>query len=162
MRHRVYGKQLGRNKNGRGRLFKGLLWQLVLHGSIQTSDAKSKAIKGLIDKAINFAKEKNYSRLQSIVTDKNLQERLVKEIAPKMEKRTSGYTSMVRLGTRLGDQTMMVRMSLLGAEQWKPLEKGLGSRVQGIVKIKEQKKTIPAKKITPKKSVARKRVVNKK
>lgn len=120
MRHRIYGKQLGRNKDERSRLFKGLISQLFLYGTIQTSETKAKAIKGLVDKVINLAKEKRtQGRLQSFLTDKNLQERLIKEIVPKLGTRTSGYTSLIRLGSRLGDQTMMVKMSLIGAEQLK-------------------------------------------
>lgn len=83
-------------------LFKGLVSQLFLHGTIQTSEAKAKAIKGLIDKVINLAKSK-----------KVYQFGLTKEILLKLGNRTSGYTSLVKLGKRLGDQAMMVRMSLL-------------------------------------------------
>lgn len=86
MRHRVYGKKLGRNKNERTRLFKSLVSSLLTHGTITTSESKAKAIKGLVDKIINSTKSKGA--------------------------RKSGYTQLVRLGTRLGDQTMMVKMSL--------------------------------------------------
>ena len=127
MRHRVYGRHLGRNKDERDRLFKGLVSQLLLHGTIKTSEAKAKAIKGLVDKIINLAKKKKLS-------EKNLQERLIKEVLPKLGDRTSGYTSLVRLGTRLGDQTMMVKMSLIGT----------------VNKTKETKKEISKKKVTKK------------
>ena len=50
MRHRVYGKHLGRDKDQRTTLFKGLVRSLFIHGTIQTSEAKAKAIKGLVDK----------------------------------------------------------------------------------------------------------------
>lgn len=124
MRHRVYGKHLGRDKDQRHHLFKGLLKSLFTDGTIQTSEAKAKAIRGLVDKIVNLAKDKtSHHLLPSYMVNKDLQERLVKEIAPKLGGRTSGYTSFVRLGTRLGDQTMMVKMSLIGVEQSKPLEK---------------------------------------
>ncbi len=135
MRHRVYGKKLGRNKNERTALFKSLVQELFLHGTITTSEAKAKAVKGLVDKIINLAKSKNTHRLlQAYFSNKLLQERLVKEIAPKMENRTSGYTSLVRMGTRAGDQTMMVRMSLIGAEELKPLEKKV-SQVEKVSRV---------------------------
>lgn len=178
MRHRVYGRHLGRNIDERERLFKGLVSELFLHGTIQTSSAKAKAIKGLVDKVINFAKKKNFNNLSKLVTDKNLQERLIKDIVPKMGTKTSGFTSLERIGARLGDQTMMVKMSLIGAEQLKSMEKvtsnpstrfGAGRGLlgktrgrQGTVKTEEQKKIISAKKITSKKPVVRKRVAKKK
>lgn len=118
MRHRVYGKHLGRNKDERDNLFRSLVQALFTHGTIQTSEAKAKAIKGLVDKIINAVKKNPEA------VDKNLSERLVKEIIPKLGVKTSGYTSIVKLGTRLGDQTMMVKMSLIGAEELKPIEKG--------------------------------------
>lgn len=155
MKHRVYGKHLGRNKDQRDTLFKSLVRSLILHGTIETSESKAKAVKGLVDKVINLAKEKHKApRLQSFITNKNLQDRLIKEIVPKLGNRNSGYTSFIRLGRRLGDQTMMVRMSLIGAEELKPIEKGIGSRVQGIEKkTKEVKKEISKKKIATKKLV---------
>ena len=58
MRHRVYGKHLGRNKDQRKLLFKGLIYSLFSYGTIQTSEAKSKAIKGMVDKVIGLAKDK--------------------------------------------------------------------------------------------------------
>jgi large subunit ribosomal protein L17 len=128
------------HKDERDNLFKGLVQALFTHGSIQTSKSKAKAIKGLVDKVINLAKDKHAeSRLQLLIADKNLRERLTKEIVPKMGSRTSGYTSLVRLGTRLGDQTMMVKMSLIGVEELKPIEKE--SRVKSQESRKETLKT---------------------
>ena len=125
MRHRVYGKHLGRNKDERRALFKGLVRSLLSYGTIQTSEAKAKAIKGLVDKIITSAKSnsKSGSLVQSFVVDKNLRERLIKEIVPKLGSRTSGFTRIVRMGTQLGDQTTIVKMSLIGAEELKPIEK---------------------------------------
>lgn len=123
MRHRVYGRHLGRNKDQRDNLFKGLVRALLLHGTIQTSSAKAKSVKGLVDKIINLAKDKKIDILKTFVTDKSLRDRLIRDIVPKEGAKTSGFTSMVRLGKRPGDQTMMVRMSLIGAEKLEPVEK---------------------------------------
>ena len=114
MRHRVYGKHLGRNKNQRTALFKNLVRSLLLSETIETTETKAKAIKGLVDKIINQAKSKNTQRLVSqFLTDKKVLEKLIKDITPRVSDRISGYTSVVRLGRRLGDGGMMVRMSLL-------------------------------------------------
>ncbi len=124
MRHRVYGKHLGRNKDERRNLFKGLVRSLFSYGTIQTSEVKAKAIKGLVDKIINSAKSnsKSASLVQSFVADKGLRERLIKEIVPKLGSRTSGFTRTIRMGTQLGDQATIVKMSLIGAEELKPIE----------------------------------------
>ncbi|MCR4305486.1 MAG: 50S ribosomal protein L17 [Candidatus Daviesbacteria bacterium] len=163
MRHRVYGKHLGRNKDQRKNLFKGLMYALFSHGTIQTSETKAKAIKGLVDKVINFAKEKNIHDLQSHVSDKSLQERLVKEITPKLGVRTSGYTRLVKMGTRAGDQTTMVRMSIIGSEELKPLEKELKVKKQEPNKEtkKPQVKTVVSKRLTQTKKTQVKRKAKK-
>ena len=146
MRHRVYGKHLGRDIGQRQALFKTLVQSLFLHGTIQTSETKAKAIKGLVDKVINLAKKNTQTELQSYLSDKNIRQRLTDEILPKLGTRTSGYTSMVRLGTRPGDQTMMVKLSLIGAEELKPIKKE--SRIKNlrsskkIEEVKVKKETV--------------------
>ena len=150
MRHNVYGKKLGRTKNERTALFRGLVQELFIHGNLTTSETKAKAIKGLIDKIINLAKSKNTQRLiQTYFTNKLLQERLITEIAPKLTSRVSGYTSVVKMGIREGDRTTMVKMSIIGQESLKPLEKVTGNRVQGTVKKVEEVKKVVVKKVVP-------------
>ncbi len=112
MRHRVYGKHLGRNKNQRTALFKGLVSSLLIYGSIQTTETKAKAIKGLLDQVVTQTKKNSNDQLSGLLR-KEVKEKLVKEILPGLKGRTSGYTSLVRLGMRKGDGAMMVRMSLL-------------------------------------------------
>lgn len=109
MRHKVYGKHLGRDKNERTALFKNLIGSLVLHGSITTTEAKAKAIKSLVDQMITQAKIKPNA--------------LFKDIVPRLNSRSSGYTSLVKLGSRQGDGAMMVKMSLLLEEVKKKVSK---------------------------------------
>lgn len=134
MRHRVYGKHLGRDKDERDTLFKGLIHALFSHGTIRTSQVKAKAIKGMIDKVINSAKDKKIYNFG-----------LTKDTVARLGNRTSGYTSLVKLGTRPGDQTMMVKMSLIGAEQLKPLEKKAAPKKEPVIK-EEKKVEKPVKK----------------
>jgi len=169
VRHRVYGKKLGRNKNERTALFKSLVQELLLHGTITTSQAKAKALKGQVDKIITLAKSKNSKRLLSAYFAKDLQDRLVKEILPKLGSRTSGYTSMIRMGVQVGDNTTVVKMSLIGAEQLKPIEKVTSNKIQVTnkketkeVKKTSEKKAVVTKKAPSRKPTVRNKVVNKK
>lgn len=135
VRHRVYGKHLGRNKNERTSLFKNLVSSLFTHGTIETSQTKARAIKGMVDKIINLAKNKNSQHmLQNFFATAALKDRLVKDLVSKFEGKNSGYTSLVRLGARRGDQTMMVRMSLIGAEK---LEAVKSDKIRSNQKIRE-------------------------
>ena len=123
MRHKIYGKHLGRSKNERKALFGSLIRSLILSEKIETTEAKAKAVKGLVDKIINQAKSPNTRRLLGqFLTDKAITEKLIKEIVPRLKDRHSGYTSLVKLGRRLGDNAMLVRMSIL-LEEPKPKPK---------------------------------------
>lgn len=150
MRHRVYGKKLGRNVRERTALFRSLVQGLLIHGTIQTSQTKAQAIKGLVDKVINLAKNKNtHHLLKSFLAQDQLAERLIKEVAPKLSDRTSGYTTVVKLGNRAGDNAMVVKMSLIGSEKMEPIKKeknvktqssNVKSESQNLKTSKEKKK----------------------
>jgi large subunit ribosomal protein L17 len=114
VRHRVYGKHLGRNKNQRINLFRGLVRSLILNGSIQTTDSKAKAIKGLIDKLVTASKKNTpaqTSQLTSFLTDPNLIKKFNTDVASNFKGRDSGFTKVVRLGRRSGDAAMIVKVS---------------------------------------------------
>ena len=136
MRHKVYGRHLGRNRNARTALFKNLVRSLFLHDSIETTEAKAKAIKGLIDTLITQAKTPT-SRLivTQFLSNKEASDRLVSEILPNVSNRTSGYTSMVKIGRRLGDGTMVVKMSIIKDEG--------GTKVSRVSKV-ESHDVIPS------------------
>lgn len=144
MRHSVYGKKLSRTRNERVGLFKSLIQSLFTYGTITTSQAKASAIKGVVDRIINLAKNKNTQRLlQSYFANKLLQERLIKEITPKLQNRVSGYTSQVKIGVRSGDRTTLVKMSLIGLENLKPptsITKTKGRTGQSVRKAKLTKR----------------------
>lgn len=125
MRHRVYGKHLGRNKNQRSALFKGLVRSLFIHESIITTETKAKAIKGLVDTLVVKGKEgSNQAKIsiQGFLPEKEISKKLLTEIAPRYKKRTSGFTGLVKLGRRAGDGAMMVKMSLMDGEAVKSLK----------------------------------------
>lgn len=114
MRHRVYGKHLGRDKNQRTALFKSLVRNLLISESIETTEMKAKSIKGLVDKIITQAKTGNNKKLVSqFLIDKPVLDKLFTDIAPRFEKRTSGFTTIVKTGVRKGDGARIVQMSLI-------------------------------------------------
>lgn len=151
MRHRVYGKHLSRDKNQRTALFRSLVGALFIHGSIETTESKAKSVKALVDKIINQAKNKNTQRLvQSFLIQKPIQEKLIKEIGPALKDRTSGYTSIVRLGSRPGDGAMIVKMSLLGnISKGLPEKKEVVTKETKLVKQEEKQNVILESKATP-------------
>lgn len=114
MRHSIYGKKLSRDTNQRTALFKSLVQSLILSEKIQITKARADAVKGLVDHLITQAKSPTSRRLVSqFLTDKRVSEKLIKDLLPRLADRTSGYTSIIKLGYRQGDGAKMVQMSLL-------------------------------------------------
>lgn len=122
MKHRKKGKKLNRNIKRRQALFKDLIKNLILNEQINTTEAKAKAIKGLMDKLMTKAKAGSLSTRRQVLaflTDKKAVHKLFDDLAPRTKKRLSGFTKMVRTGQRRGDNTMMARIEFVDQ---KPVE----------------------------------------
>ena len=116
MKHRIKGKKLNKNSKHRKALFKNLLSSLVKHQEVTTTETKAKIIKRLADKVVNKAKQADLHRrrqVQAFFNDKKITNLLVDSIAPQMDKRSSGYTTISRIGRRRGDNTMMAKVSFV-------------------------------------------------
>lgn len=112
MRKNVFGRRLSRDTQGRTALFKHLITALIKYGSIKTTQAKSKAIKGLVDKVVGAAKEGSLPKRRFLLSmfSKDTVKKLVNEVAPRFKTRTSGFTRITKIGTRISDNASMVMM----------------------------------------------------
>ena len=123
MRHNVAGYQLNRNKGNRIALRRNLIISLFEHNRIKTTQAKASAIRGEAEKLITLARNSskgsdidkvNARRLAaSSLNNPGMVRKLFDEIAPRFEKRSGGYTRMMKLGPRLGDSAEMVILELV-------------------------------------------------
>lgn len=151
MRKNVFGRQLSRDKNERKALFKNLMSSLVLNESVKTTESKAKAIKSEVDKLV--AKARKEERLAKKLLEQSLFPKAVKkmisDIAPRFNGRNGGYTRIVKLGKRFGDDAQVVLM------EW--VEKSQISNIKSQIS-KEDKKTKKkeAKKAQPKKAAVKK------
>lgn len=145
MRHRVYGSKLGRDKSARKALFKNLISSLILHGQIKTTEARAKAIKGLIDKLISRSKQRTLQARRSVLAflqNKSVVGKLVDEIAPRFGKRSSGFTRILRLGKRVGDKAMIVKMEFVESSESQPVtEPPESKKTTGMVKKRPRRLT---------------------
>lgn len=119
MRHRVSGKKFGRNTKQRKSLFKGLAASLVEHGQIKTTEVKGKELKSTIDKLIARAHRGTLASrrlIEAFFNKKDLTNKLFDQIAPALKKGQGGNSRIVKLGRRRGDNTMMVRVEIVGIE----------------------------------------------
>lgn len=123
MRHQVKGKKLSRNSAQRKALFKNLINALVIHGEIKTTESKAKAIRGLVDKLITKGKRGTFQARRLVgafLQNKIAVNKIVDELSPTFKNRPGGFTKIVRLGPRRGDDAMMVKLELV--EKPKPKE----------------------------------------
>jgi len=120
LRHRKSGRKFKRNTAQRKALFRNLISSFFLKEEIKTTLSKAKAIKSLMDKLITKAKKgtlHNQRLIHAFLQNKNATKRLIQEIAPRFEKRVSGFTRIVRLGKRRGDAAEMAKIELIEKEK---------------------------------------------
>lgn len=116
MRHRVHDKKFNREANERKALLVGLLRALTEQGQIVTTVAKAKVLKRLADKVVYQAKDNSLAsrrQLHRIFGKRDVVNTLVDTIAPAMADRSSGFTRIVPMGPRRGDNTEMVRIEFV-------------------------------------------------
>ncbi len=113
MKHRVAGKKLSRTKNQRTALFRSLANSLILHEKIVTTSAKAKAVKPMVEKLVTRAKVDNIHNRRLLIKDlasENATRKMLEVIGPKFKERPGGYTKIVKIGNRSGDQAPMVAL----------------------------------------------------
>ena len=127
MRHRKDGFKLGRVTAHRWALFRNLLVALFRHERIQTTEAKAKAVRGLAEHMITLAKRDTlHARRQvlAMVPDTGVVGQLFGTIAPRFGDRNGGYTRLIKVGRRPGDNAPLVLLELMDrAETPKDKEK---------------------------------------
>lgn len=114
MRHLVAKDKLGRTRNQRAALMKNLMQNFFASGKINTTKTKAKFIAPLIDRAIRRAQKGGLANIRhlAVILNKDLTKKLITDIAPSYT-RLSGFTRIISLGFRRGDNAEVVRLELL-------------------------------------------------
>jgi large subunit ribosomal protein L17 len=131
MRHRKDGFKLGRLTQHRWAMFRTLLVALFRHERITTTEAKAKAVRGLAEHMVTLAKRENlHARRQvlSMVPDAEVVGTLFDTIAARFSDRTGGYTRIIKLGPRPGDNAPMVLLELVDRAEDGKERKGSGEK----------------------------------
>ena len=116
MRHKLAGRKLGRPVNHRWALYRNQVTALLTHEKITTTEAKAKEVRSLAEKVITLGKDGSLAsrrRALAFITDKKVVEKLFNEIATDYAERAGGYTRLVKLGPRPGDNASMVQIELV-------------------------------------------------
>ncbi len=126
MRHRNAGKQLSRNTSHRRALLRNMTTSLLKHEQIETTDAKAKSIRPIVEKMITLSKRGDlHARRQALayLQDKAVAHKLFEELRDRYLERQGGYVRIIKKGIRKGDGAPVSIIQLLPKEDEVKAEK---------------------------------------
>ena len=128
MRHNKSGRRLGRKPDHRQHMMKNMVTSFFEHEKITTTVTRAKELRKLVDKMITLGKRGDlHARRQAlrVIRDQKIVAKLFEMIAPRYSDRPGGYTRIIRLENRQGDNAPMVIFELVeeGFEPKKMAEK---------------------------------------
>jgi len=97
-------------------MYRNLVTDLLKHEKIITTEAKAKEVRGMAEKIITLGKKSGlhaYRQTLTFVTDTKVTEKVFSELGPRYKERPGGYTRIVKLAPRLGDNAPMVQVELV-------------------------------------------------
>lgn len=116
MRHLKKGRKLGTDASHRRAMLRTLAAQLIEHGRIETTEAKAKELRKVVEGLITLSKKGDlHARRQALaqINKKEVIHKLFTEVAEKYKERPGGYTRIVKVGPRLGDAAPMAIIELV-------------------------------------------------
>lgn len=158
MRHLKAGRKFGRTSAHRKALFRNLVGALIQRERISTTLAKAKELRGKVEKTITLGKRGTlHARRQAfkLVPAKDAVQKVFGPLAERYANRPGGYTRIIRIGHRKGDDAPMAFIELVDREgdEAKPTAK---AKAEPKKEAKDSKPKV-AKKAEPKKAPAAKK-----
>jgi large subunit ribosomal protein L17 len=124
MRHLKKGKQIGSDAAHGTAILRSLALALLTHERIKTTEMRAKEVRGLVDRIITWGKKGDVHSRRLIIAalggekklvnpstgkqDLEMSYRVIHDIAPRFAGRPGGYTRILKLGPRKGDNASMV------------------------------------------------------
>lgn len=157
MRHLKTGRKLNRSASHRWALMRNLVTSLFQHERIRTTDPKAKELRGVADRVIGMGKQGTlHARRQAlgIVQDESVVRKIFDTLAPRYKDRPGGYTRIVKIGWRHGDNASISLIELLpvdGAGKAKA-EASSGAKKRSKRQAQKGKEETAKKKSSPRQS----------
>lgn len=132
MRHKRVGRKLGLKTKHRKAMFRNMATSLLKHDKIKTTDVRAKEIRRVVEKLITLAKKgtlESRRKAEGFIRDKEVVKKLFAELAERYKDRPGGYTRIIKLGFRKGDNSPISLIEL----------------IENVYKPKEDKKKTKAK-----------------
>ena len=151
-RHANIGSKLQRAAGPRKALIRGQLTSLTLHEAITTTLPKAREVAPTFERLVTYAKKGTLAGARSLrrqLLTENATQKMLQELLPAFEGRQGGYTRIIKLENRLGDNAPMARLELVLNEV-----KTAPKTVAAIAPPKAKAKTPAAAKVKPAKTPA--------
>ena len=110
------GRRFGGSSSHQRLMMANLVASLVAAEGIITTEAKAKALRPVAEKVITKAKKgglHNHRQVVSFLNDKEIAAKLFDDVGPRYAERNGGYTRILKLGPRQGDNAPMARIELV-------------------------------------------------
>ena len=143
MRHGLANKKLNRTSEHRKALLKNMLNTLIKYEQIKTTLPKAKFLKPQADKIITLGKKDNLQTTKQLVSklqDIKSANKVKKTLSKRYEKRSGGYTRIIKAGFRYGDNAPMAIIELVDRDlEAKRVDKKKKDNKKEIPKAEEKK-----------------------
>ncbi|MBD3419563.1 MAG: 50S ribosomal protein L17 [Chitinivibrionales bacterium] len=120
MRHLKSGSKLNRTASHRKAMLSNMTISLLRHERVVTTLAKAKEVRGVAERMITYGKRGGLHNIRlaaRTVRDKGILTKLFEDIAKRYENREGGYTRIIKVGERRGDNALMSIIELVGADE---------------------------------------------
>jgi large subunit ribosomal protein L17 len=144
MRHKLSGRQLSRNSPHRHAMLRNMAGSLLRHETIQTTLPKAKELRRVVEPLITLGKsdsEANRRLAFSRLRDSEIVSKLFADLGPRFRTRPGGYTRILRMVPRPGDNAPMALMQLVD----RPAPEAVPSADGADAKKKRGAKPAPSK-----------------
>ena len=110
-------RKLGRDTQVRRSILAGLTKDVIMHESIITTETRAKEVRKFVDKMITYGKNGTLvSRRKALAflhNDNEVVSKVFNDLAKRYENRDGGYTRIVKLAERRGDDALEVKLELV-------------------------------------------------
>ena len=110
-------RKLGRETRIRRSILAGLTKDVIMHESVVTTEARAKEVRKFVDKMITYGKRGTLvSRRKALAflhNDNEVVSKVFNELATRYENRNGGYTRLIKLDERRGDDALEVKIELV-------------------------------------------------
>lgn len=122
MRHRLANRKLGRTSSHRRAMLRNMVTEFIDKERIVTTLPKAKELRSVAEKMITLGKKDGlHARRQALsyIQKKDVVHKLFADVAPRFAQRNGGYTRILKLGIRKGDNAEVAILELVGSEDKK-------------------------------------------